>query len=78
MYETGNGSVRARSTWQKENGNFVVTALPYQVSPSKVIEQIAAQMRAKKLPWLEDIRDESDHATPTRIVLVPRSNRVDG
>ena len=78
MYETGNGSVRARSTWQKENGNFVVTALPYQVSPSKVIEQIAAQMRAKKLPWLEDIRDESDHANPTRIVLVPRSNRVDG
>ncbi len=78
MYETGNGSVRARSTWQKESGNFVVTALPYQVSPSKVIEQIAAQMRAKKLPWLEDIRDESDHANPTRIVLVPRSNRVDG
>ncbi len=78
MYETGNGSVRARGTWQKENGNFVVTALPYQVSPSKVIEQIAAQMRAKKLPWLEDIRDESDHANPTRIVLVPRSSRVDG
>ena len=50
---------------------------PYQVSPSKIIEQIAAQMRAKKLPWLEDIRDESDHANPTRIVLIPRSNRVD-
>ena len=78
MYETGHGSVRARGTWHKENGNFVVTALPYQVSPSKVIEQVAAQMRAKKLPWLEDIRDESDHANPTRIVLVPRSNRVDG
>jgi topoisomerase-4 subunit A len=78
MYETGNGSVRARATWQKEGtGNFVVTALPYQVSPSKVIEQIAAQMRAKKLPWLEDIRDESDHANPVRVVLVPRSNRVD-
>ncbi|KAF1701834.1 DNA topoisomerase IV subunit A [Pseudoxanthomonas suwonensis] len=77
MYETGTGSVRARATWQKENGNFVVTALPYQVSPSKVIEQIAAQMRAKKLPWLEDIRDESDHANPVRVVLVPRSNRVD-
>jgi len=78
MYETGNGSVRARATWQKEGtGNFVVTALPYQVSPSRVIEQIAAQMRAKKLPWLEDIRDESDHANPVRVVLVPRSNRVD-
>ena len=78
MYETGNGSVRARATWSKEaSGNFVVTALPYQVSPSKVIEQIAAQMRAKKLPWLEDIRDESDHANPVRVVLVPRSNRVD-
>ena len=77
MYETGNGSVRARATWVKENGNLVVTALPYQVSPSKVIEQIAAQMRAKKLPWLEDIRDESDHANPVRVVLVPRSNRVD-
>ncbi len=77
MYESGSGSVRARATWQKENGNFVVTALPYQVSPSKVIEQIAAQMRAKKLPWLEDIRDESDHANPVRVVLVPRSNRVD-
>lgn len=77
IYETGNGSVRARATWQKENQNIVVTALPYQVSPSKVIEQIAAQMRAKKLPWLEDLRDESDHANPTRIVLIPRSNRVD-
>ena len=78
MYETGNGSVRARATWTREaSGNFVVTTLPYQVSPSKVIEQIAAQMRAKKLPWLEDIRDESDHANPVRVVLVPRSNRVD-
>ena len=77
MYETGTGSVRARATWEKENGNLVVTALPYQVSPSKVIEQIAAQMRAKKLPWLEDIRDESDHANPVRVVLITRSNRVD-
>lgn len=77
MYETGNGSVRARATFVKENQNIVVTALPYQVSPSKVIEQIAAQMRAKKLPWLEDLRDESDHANPVRVVLVPRSNRVD-
>ncbi|KAF1708584.1 DNA topoisomerase IV subunit A [Pseudoxanthomonas kalamensis DSM 18571] len=77
MYETGTGSVRARATWERENGNLIVTALPYQVSPSKVIEQIAAQMRAKKLPWLEDIRDESDHANPVRIALIPRSNRVD-
>ena len=77
IYETGNGSVRARATFTKEANNIVVTALPFQVSPSKVIEQIAAQMRAKKLPWLEDIRDESDHANPVRVVLVPRSNRVD-
>ena len=77
MYETGNGSVRARATYTREGTNIIVTALPYQVSPSKVIEQIAAQMRARKLPWLEDIRDESDHANPVRIALVPRSNRVD-
>ncbi|GAB3386181.1 DNA topoisomerase IV subunit A [Lysobacter fragariae] len=77
MYETGLGSVRTRGVFQKDGNNIVITALPYQASPSKVIEQIAAQMRAKKLPWLEDIRDESDHANPTRIVLVPRSNRVD-
>ncbi|QQP96446.1 DNA topoisomerase IV subunit A [Lysobacter enzymogenes] len=77
MYETGLGSVRARAVFEKDGGNLVVTALPYQTSPGKVIEQIATQMRAKKLPWLEDIRDESDHANPTRIVLVPRSNRVD-
>lgn len=77
MYETGHGGVRARATFEKEGQNVVVTALPFQVSPSKVIEQIAAQMRAKKLPWLEDIRDESDHANPVRVVLVPRSNRVD-
>ena len=82
MYESGTGSVRARGVFvkeraNKEQANIVITELPYQVSPSKVIEQIATQMRAKKLPWLEDIRDESDHANPTRIVLVPRSNRVD-
>ncbi len=77
MYETGHGSVRARATFVKEHANIVITALPHQVSPSKVIEQIAAQMRAKKLPWLEDIRDESDHANPVRVVLIPRSNRVD-
>ena len=77
MYETGHGSVRARATWDREANNIVITALPHQVSPGKVIEQVATQMRAKKLPWLEDIRDESDHANPTRVVLVPRSNRVD-
>jgi topoisomerase IV subunit A len=77
MYETGHGSVRARATYIREQNNIVITALPYQVSPSKVIEQIAQQMRAKKLPWLEDLRDESDHANPTRIVMIPRSNRVD-
>ncbi|WP_297829209.1 DNA topoisomerase IV subunit A [Thermomonas sp.] len=77
LYETGQGNLRARAVFTRENGNIVVTELPHQVSPGKVIEQIASQMRAKKLPWLEDIRDESDHANPTRIVLVPRSNRVD-
>src|SRR3546814_6998995 len=77
MYETGNGSIRARAVFAREHANSVITALPHQVSPSKVIEQIAAQRRAKKLPWLEDIRDESDHANPVRVVLVPRSNRVD-
>jgi topoisomerase-4 subunit A len=77
LYETGNGSVRARATFVREHANIVIDALPHQVSPSRVIEQIAAQMRAKKLPWLEDIRDESDHANPTRIVLIPRSSRVD-
>ena len=77
MYETGHGSVRARATYRRDGQNIVVDALPHQVSPSKVIEQVAAQMRAKKLPWLEDIRDESDHANPTRVVLIPRSNRVD-
>ncbi len=77
MYETGTGAVRARGVFEREANNIVITQLPHQVSPSKIIEQIAAQMRAKKLPWLEDIRDESDHANPTRIVLVPRSNRVD-
>ncbi|HEX7770725.1 MAG TPA: DNA topoisomerase IV subunit A, partial [Dokdonella sp.] len=77
MYATGNGSVRCRAVWAREEGNVVVTALPYQVSPSKILEQIAAQMRAKKLPMIEDIRDESDHENPIRIVLIPRSNRID-
>ncbi|MBT8046835.1 MAG: DNA topoisomerase IV subunit A, partial [Gammaproteobacteria bacterium] len=77
IYETGTGSVKMRAIWEKENGEIVVTALPHQVSPAKVLEQIAAQMQAKKLPMVEDLRDESDHENPTRLVIVPRSNRVD-
>lgn len=77
MYETGNGSVRARAVYTRENGNIIITALPHQVSPTKVIEQIAEQMRLKKLPMIEDLRDEGDHQQPIRIVLIPRSNRVD-
>ena len=77
MYETGNGSVRQRAAWQKEGGEIVIHALPYQVSGSKVQEQIAAQMMAKKLPMVSDLRDESDHENPCRLVIEPRSNRVD-
>ncbi|MGH8271818.1 MAG: DNA topoisomerase IV subunit A [Gammaproteobacteria bacterium] len=77
MYETGNGSVRLRARYTGEKGgDIVITALPYQVSGDKVLEQIAGQMRAKKLPMVEDLRDESDHENPTRLVIVPRSNRV--
>lgn len=77
IYETGHGSVRMRARWEKEDGDVVITALPYQVSGAKVLEQIAAQMQAKKLPMVDDLRDESDHENPTRLVIVPRSNRVD-
>ncbi len=77
LYETGMGSVKMRAVWEKENGEIVVTALPHQVSPAKVLEQVALQMQAKKLPMVEDLRDESDHENPTRLVIVPRSNRVD-
>jgi len=77
MYAKGGGSVRARAVWEKEDGAVVITALPHQVSGSRVLEQIAAQMQAKKLPMVEDLRDESDHENPTRLVIVPRSNRVD-
>ncbi len=77
MYAKGGGSVRARAVWEKEDGAVVITALPHQVSGSKVLEKIAAQMQAKKLPMVEDLRDESDHENPTRLVIVPRSNRVD-
>ncbi len=76
-YKTGHGSVRMRACYEVENGEIVVTALPYQASGGKVLEQIAAQMVAKKLPMVEDLRDESDHENPTRLVIVPRSNRVD-
>ena len=77
IYETGNGTFKARAVYEIEDGEIVLTQLPYQVSGDKVQEQIAAQMQAKKLPMLENIRDESDHEHPTRIVLTPRSNRVD-
>ena len=76
-YAVGRGSIRARARYLRENGDIIVTGLPYQVSPSRVLEQIAAQMQARKLPMLVDIRDESDHENPTRLVLTPRSNRVD-
>ncbi|OOZ36808.1 DNA topoisomerase IV subunit A [Solemya velesiana gill symbiont] len=77
MYETGNGSIRMRARYEREQGDIVITALPHQVSGAKILEQIAQQMQAKKLPMVEDLRDESDHENPTRLVIVPRSNRVD-
>ena len=77
IYQNGRGSVRMRAVWKKEDGSAVITALPHQVSGAKVLEQIASQMRAKKLPMVEDLRDESDHENPTRLVIVPRSNRID-
>ncbi len=77
MYEQGKGSIKMRAVWKKEDGEIVISALPHQASPSKVIEQIATQMRNKKLPMVDDIRDESDHENPIRIVIVPRSNRID-
>ncbi len=77
MYESGSGTLRMRGVFSYENGDIVISALPHQVSGSKVLEQIAAQMNAKKLPMVSDLRDESDHEDPTRLVIVPRSNRVD-
>ncbi|MFO7857614.1 MAG: DNA topoisomerase IV subunit A, partial [Ectothiorhodospiraceae bacterium] len=77
VYEKGHGSVRIRARYQVEEGDIVITALPFQVSGSKVLEQIAQQMHARKLPMVEDLRDESDHENPTRLVVVPRSRRVD-
>ena len=77
LYETGRGSLKARAVYHVENGEVVITALPYQVSGEKVLEQIASQMQKKKLPMVVDLRDESDHENPTRIIIILRSNRVD-
>ncbi|MCU7905445.1 MAG: DNA topoisomerase IV subunit A [Candidatus Thiodiazotropha sp. (ex Epidulcina cf. delphinae)] len=77
LYQSGHGSIRMRACYERENDDIIVIALPHQVSGAKVLEQIAAQMQAKKLPMVEDLRDESDHENPTRLVIVPRSNRVD-
>jgi topoisomerase-4 subunit A len=77
FYDKGVGTFKARATWEIEDGNVVITAFPYQVSPTRVQEQIAEQMRARKLPMVDDLRDESDHENPIRLVIVPRSNRVD-
>jgi topoisomerase-4 subunit A len=77
IYETGHGSVKQRAAYEKVDGEIIINALPYQVSGAKILEQIAAQMQAKKLPMVDDLRDESDHEHPVRLVIVPRSNRVD-
>ncbi|MEZ9198402.1 DNA topoisomerase IV subunit A [Shewanella sp. 10N.286.54.B9] len=77
IYQTGRGSIKARAVYTVENGEVVITALPHQASSGKILEQIAAQMQAKKLPMVTDLRDESDHESPVRMVIVPRSNRVD-
>ncbi len=76
MYVSGGGSVKMRAKYDQEDGNIIITALPYQVSGSKLMEQIAAQMLAKKLPMIEDLRDESDHENPTRLVVIPKSKRI--
>jgi topoisomerase-4 subunit A len=77
IYETGNGGIRMRARYERENGDIIITALPHQASPAKILEQIATQMNAKKLPMVVDLRDESDHENPTRLVIIPRSNRID-
>ncbi|MGH8497579.1 MAG: DNA topoisomerase IV subunit A, partial [Methylococcales bacterium] len=76
IYENGSGSIRMRARFETEEANIIITALPYQVSGAKIMEQIAAQMQAKKLPMVEDLRDESDHENPTRLVIIPRSRRI--
>ena len=77
IYKTGHGSIRMRAVWRKEDGDVVIIALPHQVSGGKVLEQIAQQMLAKKLPNVTDLRDESDHENPVRLIVTPRSNRID-
>ena len=77
IYETGKGSIKMRAVFTIESGDIVISALPHQVSGGKILEQIAAQMQAKKLPMVVDLRDESDHENPTRLVIIPRSNRID-
>jgi topoisomerase-4 subunit A len=77
IYESGRGSIKMRAVFHEENGEVVVTALPHQASGAKILEQIAGQMQAKKLPMVSDLRDESDHENPTRLVITPRSNRID-
>jgi len=77
IYQSGRGSIKMRAVFDIEHGEVVITALPHQASGGKILEQIANQMQAKKLPMVVDLRDESDHENPTRLVVVPRSNRVD-
>jgi len=77
IYNTGGGTLRLRASYRRENGDIIIYALPHQVSGSKVLEQIATQMRNKKLPLVEDLRDESDHEDPTRLVITPKSRNVD-
>lgn len=77
IYETGRGSIRMRAVYHEDNGDIIITALPHQASGGKILEQIAAQMQAKKLPMVSDLRDESDHENPTRLLITPRSNRID-
>jgi topoisomerase-4 subunit A len=77
IYATGNGTLRLRATWEREDNDIIVTNLPFQVSGSKVLEQIEAQRQAKKLPLVDDLRDESDHENPVRLVITPKSGKVD-
>lgn len=77
IYKTGTGGIRMRARYEKEDGDIIITALPHQTSPAKILEQIANQMQAKKLPMVVDLRDESDHENPTRLVIIPKSNRID-
>ncbi len=77
MYNKGTGSIRMRAKYEKEKGDIIITALPHQTSPAKVLEQLAAQMTAKKLPMVVDLRDESDHENPTRLIIVPKSKQID-